>query len=115
MKIIIQTIIIIAALSIAYVVLSRRGSSSGKAWKKIGLVLLAISMVVAVLFPELTNDAAHAVGVGRGADLLLYALVVAFIFYALNNYLYQQEQRARINRLSRFIALSEAKDKYLKK
>ena len=36
--------------------------------------------VVAVVFPELTNRVANFVGVGRGADLLLYLMVIIFYF-----------------------------------
>lgn len=36
--------------------------------------------IVAVVFPELTNLLANFVGVGRGADLLLYLMVIIFYF-----------------------------------
>lgn len=111
---IIQILLIIAALVIVIYALGQRDTHSGRAWKKIALVLLAVAMVVAVLFPERTNDFAHLLGVGRGADLLLYLLVVAFIFYALNNYLHQQARRDEMYRLARKIAVLEAKERYRK-
>jgi hypothetical protein len=110
--IIIQIIVIVLALVIAAATLGNRSTHSGKAWKKIALVLLAVGMVVAVLFPNTTNDVAHLVGVGRGADLLLYVTVIAFIFYALNNYLHQQDQRDVLFRLARKIALVDANERY---
>lgn len=112
MIIIIQTAIIIAAIAILLISLGRRSTHYGKAWKKIALALLALSMIVAVLFPETTNNLARAVGVGRGADLLLYATVVAFIFYALNEYLHQQDQRDILFRLARKVALIDANERY---
>lgn len=112
MIILFQTAVIIVAGFIIVGILSRRSTHSGKAWKKIALILLAIGMVVGVLFPELTNQAAYVVGVGRGADLLLYATAIAFIGYALNAYLHQQDQRDAMYRLARKIALLEANDKY---
>jgi hypothetical protein len=105
-------VVICLAVFIALAVLGRRSTHSGKAWKKIALVLLAIAMVVAVIFPEITNQFAHLLGVGRGADLLLYATVVAFIFYALNNYLHQQDDRDKFFRLARKIALIDANERY---
>jgi hypothetical protein len=75
-------------------------------------MFLVIAMAIAILFPEITNDVAHAVGVGRGADLLLYVLVVAFVFYALNNYLHQQDQRDTLFRLARRVALIDARERY---
>jgi len=43
-------------------------------------ILVFITGIVAVVFPELTNRVANFVGVGRGADLLLYLMVIIFYF-----------------------------------
>ncbi len=112
MTIIIQIFIILIALIVIGAALSRRTSHAGHASKKIGLILLAIAMIVAVIFPDITNVVANAVGVGRGADLLLYITVVAFILYALNNYLHMQDQRDMLHKLARHIAILETKTSY---
>lgn len=104
----IQILVILLAVIIVVVTLGNRSTHSGKAWKKIGLVFLAIAMIVAVLFPDTTNMLARLVGVGRGADLLLYVTVIAFILFVLNNYLYQQDQKNSMHKLARKVALSEA-------
>ena len=111
MTIIIQTFIIIIALIVLRIALSKRTSYAGRAYKKIGLVLLALAMIVAVLSPNATNRVANAVGVGRGADLLLYLTVTAFILYAINDYLHTQDQREMIYKLARTVAILEAKNK----
>lgn len=111
MILIIQILVVVIAVAVALISLVQRGTYFGKAWKKIFLVALSVLMIVAVLFPNVTNGIANMVGVGRGADLLLYVTVLAFIVYALNNYLNQQEQRDRLFRLARRVALMEAKDK----
>jgi small membrane protein len=108
MILIVQCIVVFVAIIIALLSLSQRGTHFGKAWKKILLIIMSVVMVIAVLFPETTNTVASFVGVGRGADLLLYITVLAFIVYALNNYLNQQDQRDRVFRLARRIALMEA-------
>ena len=112
MIVLIQILVIAAAVFVIVRTLGTRSSHSGKAWKKIGLLLLALAMIVAVLFPEATNITARAVGVGRGADLLLYATVVAFIAYVLNDYLKGQEHRDTEVRLGRKIAIIEANERY---
>lgn len=112
MIIIIQIIVIAVALFAAVIILGRRSTHSGKAWKKIALLTLLALMIVAVLFPDITNELAHLVGVGRGADLVLYGMVVTFIFYALNNYLHQQDDRDALFRLARKIALIDANERY---
>ena len=105
---VVQFIVIVVAIVISVISLSQRKTYFGKAWKKILLILMSIIMIVAVIFPETTNTVAALVGVGRGADLLLYITVLAFIVYALNNYLNQQDQRNRLFQLSRRIALMDA-------
>jgi small membrane protein len=109
---VIQTIIIVAAVFIAFYALGQRNTHSGKASKKIVLILLAIGMVVAVIFPDTITALANMVGVGRGTDLLLYVTVLVFIFYVLNGYLQQQDQRDALFRLARRVAIIEAKEKH---
>ena len=115
MIILIQILVILVALAIIAAVLVGKQSHSARAWKKIALSILAVSMVVAVIFPDTTNKLANTVGVGRGADLLLYVVTLAFIGYALNNYLHQQHQRDELYRLARKIALIEAANRNSKK
>ena len=112
MIVIIQAAVIIAAIVVIFSVLGGKQTHAAKAWKKIAVCLLAIAMVVAVLFPEVTNSAAHAVGVGRGADLLLYVLTLAFISYVINNYLHQQREKDMFFRLARKVALLDATERY---
>lgn len=112
---IVQIILVFAACVLMWMGLMNRNAHSGKAWKKIALALLAFLMIIAVIFPSLVTDLAHLLGVGRGADLLLYALVVAFFFYVLNNYLAQQDQRTILYRLARRVAINEAKARQRRK
>lgn len=110
MTILIQAFIIVIALFVIRLALGSRTSHAGRASKKITLVGLAVAMIIAVLFPNTTNTIANSVGVGRGADLLLYVAVSAFILYALNNYLQMQDQRDTLHKLARHIAIIEAKN-----
>jgi hypothetical protein len=112
MIIIIQILVVIFALAIIIAILGGRQSYAARAWKKIALILLALVMVIAVLFPGLTNSAANIVGVGRGADLLLYLLTLAFIGYVLNSYLHQQKDKDILFRLARKTAILEANKRY---
>jgi hypothetical protein len=108
----IQIIIIVAALGIFIVGLRGRQTHVAKAWKKLAMFFLIVAMIVAVLFPNTTNRLAHLVGVGRGADLLLYVLTLAFIAYALNSYLRQQAENDALYRLARKVAILEANERY---
>ena len=53
------------------------------------------------------NWLAHGIGIGRGADLLLYGTVVAFIFMLMNNYLKEKHDERRFVKLARKVALLE--------
>ena len=112
MIMIIQAAVIIAAIVLLVSVLGGKQTHAARAWKKIAVCLLAVAMVVAVLFPETTNEAADFVGVGRGADLLLYVLTLAFISYVLNSYLHQQREKDTLYRLARKVALLDATERY---
>jgi hypothetical protein len=110
--IVIQLIVIFVAFGILLSIIGGRHTHTGKAWKKIALLFLIVAMVVAVIFPQITNDLAHLVGVGRGADLLLYLLTLAFITYSVNSYLNRQQERDSLYRLARKIALFDANNRY---
>ena len=48
--------------------------------KRISFMFIFGLGIVFVLFPNLTNDLARWLGVGRGADLLLYLITIIFYF-----------------------------------
>lgn len=70
-----------------------------------GFVLL---MAVAIIWPNLTNDIAHWLGIGRGADLITYCVTIAFVFVTVTVYLEFRRLHGVIHDLARHIALSEA-------
>ena len=66
--------------------------------------LLALA-AAAVLFPDATNEIAHVVGVGRGADLIMYLLHVGLLFVIIHYYTKFVELQQQITHLVREIAL----------
>lgn len=67
------------------------------------LLLLIATATVFILFPDLSNDLAHKLGVGRGADLVFYTSILIFWFVILKLY-------ARIRRLEQTITQIVRKD-----
>lgn len=108
---IIRIFLIVAIAAIVMWFLNNRKTAQLKAGKKIGVVLLCIFAIITVVFPVLTDDIAHAFGVGRGADLLLYLLTITFIAYVLNQYLHNKDEEQKLVQLARKIALLEAQQK----
>lgn len=112
---IIQILLIIFSFSILGYFLFNPGSTEVRAYKKIGLLVFVVMMIVSILKPEYLNWLAKLAGVGRGADLLLYLFIMAFMFFALNMYIKFKQQQDKINRLARKLALLEAQPQTLSK
>jgi hypothetical protein len=74
------------------------------------VTLLFVSMaVIFIVNPEATNRLAHAVGVGRGADLVLYTFFPASISGFLHLYRRSRQQDERLTQLVRHLAILEAR------
>jgi small membrane protein len=102
-------IILIAMAFVLFVFFIRSSHSvRTQAFKRIGFVLFLILNLDAVLRPDDTTWLAHKVGVGRGADLVLYLLVVAFAFFSVNTFLRFRNLERRFTDLARAIALRDA-------
>lgn len=106
---IIRAVLIVLIVIIVLWFFKQRSATKRQASGKIIVLLLFIFAIIAVLFPNITNDIAHSVGVGRGADLLLYALTITFIVSLLAQYIRRQDEHKKVEKLSRKLALLQAK------
>jgi len=105
----IQVLLITAVLALLVYLLRSRTNAKAKAWVKVGYLLFVVAAVYAVLRPDDTTVVANWLGVDRGADLLTYALVIAFVFTTLSTYLRFKELELRYARLAREVALHNAR------
>ena len=102
-------VLLIAALAGAAVVVVRGRRTALSLLVRRGMVLAAIAVgVVAVVVPDLLTEVAQAVGVGRGADLLLYLLCIAFLFVSIGLHMRLSELHDRYVEVARRLALHEA-------
>ncbi len=83
-------------------------SAKIRAWRKIAMVAFVVFAIFSILYPNITNDIAQEVGVGRGADLLLYAISVAVVFLGMHSYIKFRQLEQTMVKLARKIALLEA-------
>ena len=70
--------------------------------------LLIAAAAVAIVFPDITQDAADLVGVGRGADLVLYISIVAVLFVLLHYYTKFVELQRQLTQMAREVAIMRA-------
>lgn len=105
---VIQSILIAAVVVLFLFFIRSSHSVRTQAFKRIGFVIFLILSLDAVLRPDDTTWLAHKVGVGRGADLLLYMLVAAFAFFAVNTFLRFRNLERRFTDLARAVALRDA-------
>ena len=71
-------------------------SASSLALRRIGIGMLVAAAFVAILVPSLANRAAHAIGVDRGVNLIVYGLVVALIAQMVTSYRREARMEARM-------------------
>ena len=104
----IQILLLIAALALAFYFFTNRRKANAKAWVKVGFVGLMVAAVWAILRPNDVTVLANWLGVDRGTDLMLYVLIVAFFFTTISTWTRFREQELRYARLARAVALQHA-------
>ncbi|HRN95254.1 MAG: DUF2304 domain-containing protein [Chitinophagales bacterium] len=72
-------------------------------------ILIAGVGVFLVLNPNITTDVAHALGVGRGTDLILYLSVLFFFMFSILIYAKFRRLEAAQTELARQVAILAAK------
>jgi hypothetical protein len=105
---IIRVLLIAAVLVMALIALRSTPSVRGLALRRMGLLAFTAAWIAAVLSPNSLSRIAQLVGVGRGTDLLLYALVVAVALGAIGVWKRFIALETRLAQLTRELALATA-------
>ncbi|MGH3776227.1 MAG: DUF2304 domain-containing protein [Pseudonocardiaceae bacterium] len=105
---IVQIILVLAALGALVYFVRQAHNVRIRASKRIAFFAFIVVNIYAVLRPDHTTWIAQQIGIGRGTDLVLYLLVVAFVFGMLNTYLRQREISNHLTDLARTVALRDA-------
>lgn len=105
----IRLLLVAGATGVLVAFLSSSASARLRAGRRLVFVGITVLFAAAALQPQRVDDLAQLVGVGRGADLVLYLLATAFLYLVL--YVYQEfrEQQRRLAVLVRHLALLEAR------
>ncbi len=105
----IQVLLILGIIGVALLLNRTTADSRHQAVRRLLLLGFVVAAVVSVAFPSVLSRLAGFVGVGRGTDLLLYALVIAFLSYIATSMRRTRQLTARITVLARELALAQAR------
>jgi hypothetical protein len=106
-------LVLLAALAVVgyYAVRGSRRALHRVVWR--GFVICALAAaVLSILFPNSLTWVAHKVGVGRGADLLLYLLTVAFMLVSVVLFRRLADLERRYVALARTLAIGDARSEH---
>ena len=102
-------IVLLVAVVVVTAMLNRSTADSRhQAVRRLLLVGFVLLAAAAVLFPRLLTQVAQFLGVGRGADLLLYGLTVVFLGYVASSYRRMRHMEQQVTTLARELALRAA-------
>ena len=107
---IIKVLLISGVLGAVFVALRSSGSTTLLAVRRLVLIAFAGAAAASILFPGALTWVANQVGVGRGADLLLYGSVVLAVFVALGFHHRIQVLEDRVTALTRALALRNSEN-----
>lgn len=103
-----QWVLLAALVLVGVYLLKARRTASHQAIRRLAIVGALVVGALAVLFPQYTTVVASLVGIGRGADLLLYSFVVFALFYVVHQYRRQLWQEKTTTDLARSLTLLRA-------
>ena len=102
-----QILLIAGVLAIAWRLLISYGQKA-QALRRIGLLAFAAFAIWSISNPDILNRIASFFGIGRGADLVFYGLVIAFLGFVVTTFKRFRTMETRYTRLARRIALDES-------
>ncbi|MDO4918630.1 DUF2304 domain-containing protein [Kocuria sp.] len=108
MTIVVQIILILAVAYGALTLVRGGANAKHQAIRRLSAVAFFLFAAVSILIPNLVSHAARLLGIGRGTDLVLYALVVLFMVSQYTAAQHRRDEEVSITRLARHIAIAEA-------
>ena len=107
MTFVLQILALLSIVVAAFFML-RGGGARHQAIRRIFMMLFVIAAASSVFFPQIWTYAAKLVGIGRGADLLLYFMVLTFLGFVSSTYRRFRQLETNLTDLAREVALIRA-------
>jgi hypothetical protein len=104
-----KVLIIVVLLIAAYFMLKPVKSAQHLAMHRLAMSIFIAFAVVAALFPALLSHVARWLGIGRGTDLLLYGLTLAFFSTIVTAYRRDSATEKKLTLLARTVALNNVR------
>jgi hypothetical protein len=101
-------ILAVIAIAVAAFFMLRGGGARHQAVRRILLLLFIGAAASSVFFPQIWTVAANFLGIGRGADLLLYLVVLVFLGFVASTYRRFRQMERDFTELARKLALATA-------
>jgi len=95
------------AIVIAAIFMLRGGGARHQAIRRILMLLFIVAASASVFFPLVWTALANLVGIGRGADLLLYLTVLFFLGFLATTYRRFRHLETDVTELARQLALMQ--------
>lgn len=104
-----MTMKILLTAALAGVVLYHLAHARRRRWVSLAAVMGAVCGIFFVWNPEVSNDLAELLGVGRGADMVFYSMIPIGAALFLGIHIRLQTQHEMITELSRSVAIAAAR------
>ncbi|SEE98042.1 DUF2304 domain-containing protein [Ruania alba] len=108
-QIVIQVVLLVGITVVTALLTRSTADARHQAIRRVLLVAFVLVTATTIVFPTVLSRLAALVGVGRGTDLLLYGLLIAFLSFIATNYRRMKQLDRRITELTRTIALTQVR------
>jgi small membrane protein len=106
--IIVFQILAVVLVAIAAFLIFRSGGARQQAVRRIFLLLFIAGVALSVFFPQVLTWVANLLGIGRGTDLIVYLVTIAFIGFVATTYRRFRHMEKDQTALARQLALLTA-------
>lgn len=106
----IKAILLLGLLLVGIIMLRPVKNASHLALRRIGMMAITVLAAFSVVFPEILNGVARAIGVESGTNLLVYILVIAVFTQMASSYRRDVATQRKLTNLARTLAIESAQN-----